>query len=272
MDLLHDTHGLLHHILKTLGEMNHGRPFYPGGIVQSSSSSAVLFLLGQYPSKAGDSSRICVVFNKRSQKVRQPGDLCFPGGRIASRLDSSLARLLTLPLFPLEGWSYWSLWRAQSPQEARRLALLLATSLRESLEEMRLNPLGVKFLGPLPSEELVMFGRILYPLVGWITRQKHFFPNWEVEKIIHVPLQDLLKPENYARYRLRFLGQDEGKGTTQDFPAFVHRRDNDEEVLWGVTYRIVTVFLKMVFGFTPPPLESRSVVRGTRGENYYNDT
>ena len=135
---------------------------------------------------------------------------------------------------------------------------------------MRLNPLGVKFLGPLPSEELVIFGRILYPLVGWIRRQKHFFPNWEVGKIIYVPLLDLLKPENYARYRLRFLGQDKGEGTTQDFPAFVYRKDNDEEVLWGVTYRIVTIFLKIVFGFTPPPMKSLSVVRGTRGKNYYN--
>ena len=137
---------------------------------------------------------------------------------------------------------------------------------------MRLNPFGVKFLGPLPSEELVMFGRILYPLVGWITRQKHFFPNWEVEKIFYVPLQDLLKPENYARYRLCFLGQGKGEGTTQDFPAFVYRKDNDEEVLWGVTYRIVTIFLKIVFDFMPPPMESLSVVRGTRGENYYNPT
>ncbi|MBW1774198.1 MAG: CoA pyrophosphatase [Deltaproteobacteria bacterium] len=272
MDLLHEPHGLHHHILKTLGEMDHGTPFYPEGISQSSSSSAVLFLLGRYPSRAGDSSRTCVVFNKRSQKVRQPGDLCFPGGRIATRLDSTLARLLPLPLLPLQGWSYWSLWRAQRPREARRLALLLATSLRESLEEMRLNPLGVKFLGPLPSEELVMFGRILYPLVGWITRQKHFFPNWEVEKIIYVPLQDLLKPENYARYRLRFLGQDKGEGATQDFPAFVYRKDNEEEVLWGVTYRIVTIFLKIVFDFMPPPMESLSVVLGTRGEDYYNPT
>ena len=69
---------------------------------------------------------------------------------------------------------------------------------------MRLNPLGIQFLGPLPSESLVMFHRVLYPMVGWIARQRHFFPNWEVEKIIRVPLEDLLQPENYACYRINF--------------------------------------------------------------------
>ncbi|MFC1579612.1 hypothetical protein ACFL4N_01725 [Thermodesulfobacteriota bacterium] len=267
MDL--DNHGMPHHILKTLGEVDHGMSFYPEGIARAPSSSAVLFLLGRHPSRHGHSSRTCVVFNKRSQKVRQPGDLCFPGGRVATRLDSALARLLPLPLFPLQGWPYWSQWRAQRPREAKRLAFLLATGLRESLEEMRLNPLGVKFLGPLPSEELVMFGRTLYPLVGWVRSQKHFFPNWEVEKILYVPLEDLLEPDNYCCYRLCFLGPDKGEGATQDFPAFVYRKDKEVEVLWGVTYRIVTVFLKTVFGFTPPPMESIPVVRGTRGENYY---
>jgi hypothetical protein len=135
---------------------------------------------------------------------------------------------------------------------------------------MRLNPLGVKFMGPLPSQELMMFGRILYPLVGWIKRQKHFFPNWEVEKIVYVPLKNLLKPENYVCYRLCFLGRNEREGPVQDFPAFLHRGKQGDEVLWGVTYRIVTVFLKMVFGFEPPPMNTLSVVCGTRGENYYD--
>lgn len=272
MDPMPDTYDLLEHILRTLGEANHGRGFYPGGIARSSTSSAVLFLLGRYPFRTGDSSRTCVVFNKRSQKVRQPGDLCFPGGRIASRLDAYLARLLKLPFFPLGGWSYWPLWRSQHPREALRLALLLATSLRESFEEMRLNPLGIRFLGPLPSENLLMFDRVLYPLVGWIRRQRHFFPNWEVEKVVYVPIADFLNPAHYVRYRLRFLGQEGGEGTPQDFPAFVHRRGNHEEVLWGVTYRIVTGFLKTVFGFQPPPMESLAAVCGSRGENYYNNT
>jgi len=148
----------------------------------------------------------------------------------------------------------------------------LATSLRESFEEMRLNPLGIRFLGPLPSQSLMMFDRIIYPMVGWISRQRRFFPNWEVEKIIHVPFKDLLQPANYACYRIHFEGRtgEEGNGITQDFPCFLFKKEKEREVLWGATFRIVMVFLKTVFAFTPPPMGSLPVVQGTVGENYYN--
>ena len=92
------------------------------------------------------------------------------------------------------------------------MALLFATSLRESFEEMRLNPMGVKFLGPMPSTSLVMFRRVIYPLVGWLKRQKHFFPNWEVEKMVYIPLEELLRGERYACYRITFVeGENPGK-------------------------------------------------------------
>lgn len=266
-----DARALRQHIVKILEENNKGACMFPRGIRRSSMTSAVLFLLGRHPSAAGGRFRPCIVLNKRSGKVRQPGDLCFPGGRVAARLDPFLSRLLKLPFLPLGRWPHRVPWYRQRPQESRRLELLLATSLRESLEEMRLNPLGIRFLGPLPSENLEWFHRILYPMVGWISRQRHFFPNWEVEEIIHVPLAELLKPKNYACYRLRFEGRKRhgSREVTQDFPCFLHQRDKGSEVLWGVTYRIVMVFLRAVFAFTPPALESLPVVNGTVAENYY---
>jgi hypothetical protein len=80
--------------------------------------------------------------------------------------------------------------------------------------------------------------------------------------------------ENYACYRLLFKGREgEGpKGFTQDFPCFLHRQEHEKEVLWGVTYRIVMVFLNRVFAFTPPDLDALPVVHGTLGEDYYNGT
>jgi len=50
----------------------------------------------------------------------------------------------------------------------------------------------------MPSEDLLLFRRVLYPMVAWINRQKRFLPNWEVEKIVYVPLRELLNPESYA--------------------------------------------------------------------------
>ena len=148
---------------------------------------------------------------------------------------------------------------------------MLATSLRESLEEMRLNPLGVRFLGPLPSQSVARFHRVIYPMVGWITCQRRFFPNWEVEKIVRIPLRRLLDPAHYACYRLNFQIQESADvwEGPQDYPCFVHQTHEEYEVLWGATYRIVTVFLDLIFGFQPPHLTSLPVVHGSLDDSYY---
>lgn len=242
---------------------------YPEDVSVSPATSSVLFLLGE---QCDGSPEPCVVLNKRSERVRQPGDLCFPGGRVAPRLDTFLSKMLKSPLSPLTRWRFWPDWRDRGGEQADRLSLLLATSLRESVEEMRLNPFGVTFLGPMPSEELWLFRRVMYPMVAWIHRQRHFLPNWEVEKIVYVPLRELLKPELYARYRLRFQGGGEngGEGYVQDFPCFRHENGREREVLWGATFRIVMSFLETVFGFRVPSMEALPVITKTMGERYLN--
>ncbi len=269
-DFLRDPPALIDHITRVLYEKNRCEHVFPRGISGSPATSAVLLLLGQHRQEGGLSPEPCLVLNKRSAKVRQPGDLCFPGGRLAPHLDPHLARLLGLPLFPLGRWPYWTEWCESRRREARRLALLLSASLRESLEEMRLNPLGVRFLGPMSSQSLVMFLRVIYPMAGWITRQRRFWPNWEVEKIVRISLRDLLNPGAYACYRLDYAtAHATGRhGTTQDHPCFVHRKNDSTEVLWGATYKIVTVFLELVFGFSPPDIRSLPVIYGSLDKNY----
>jgi hypothetical protein len=123
----------------------------------------------------------------------------------------------------------------------------------------------------MPSESLWMFRRILYPMVAWINRQKRFLPNWEVEKIVYIPLRELLNPEAYACYRLLFKGAGERGGDyVQDFPCFRHRKDGEEEVLWGATFRIVASFLQTVFGFRVPFTDSLPVITKTLDERYWN--
>ncbi len=271
-DITVNSPGLIDHITDVLYRKNGKPPLFPGGISGSGTASAVLFPLSRQYNGQGPSAGPWIIFNKRSQRVKQPGDLCFPGGRIAPQLDLCLSRLLTIPFFPLARWSYWSRLRNRRPRQARRLALLFATSLRESFEEMRLNPLGVNFLGPLPSQSLFMFHRVIYPMVAWIPRQKRFFPNWEVERIVCIPLSSLLNPGGYACYRLRFETGNENRQdpVTQDFACYLHEYKDESEVLWGATYRIVMVFLELVFGFRPPDTGSLPVVHGTLGKNYYS--
>ena len=257
-------------IIHALDERYHQDYLFSKRDMHSSDTSAVLFLLGQQPDKKGFLSEPCLILTKRSSKIKQPGDLCCPGGSISSRLDSFLAKLLYLPGSPLTRWPYWNYWRKERTQDTRDLALLFATSLRESFEEMRLNPLGLIFLGPLSSQRLVMFRRVIYPLACRVPHQKRFFLNWEVEKIIYIPIRKLLNPSRYACYRVQVnIPNNKAKHlNVTDYPCFIHRQHDESEVLWGATYRIAMGFLEIVFGFKPPDIESLPVVLATLDENY----
>ena len=269
-DLLGDPAGLQSFILKLLTEKCGCESLFqnePGNRVRSSS---VMLLLGQQVADNGADPEICVILNKRSKEVLQGGDLCCPGGTIKSGLDSYLAKVLLLPGSPLSRWPRWSYLHAHCPGEARLLSELLATALRESWEEMRLNPLGIRFLGPLPSQCLILFRRVIHPMVSWISRQKRFTVNREVEKIISIPLRALLDTHNYARYHLYVPPDLQWRlaGSDHEFPCFLYSHQGSREVLWGVTYRIVMSLVEMVFGFTSPDIRDLPRVDGALEECY----
>ena len=140
----------------------------------------------------------------------------------------------------------------------------------ESFEEMRLFPLDVSFLGPLPCQKLVLFKRTIYPLVGWVGHQTRFFPNWEVDKIIYIPLRKLLDPGNYVRYQYSFTlpGAEQTTWQTYDSPCYLHQGHPEKEVLWGATCRITLNFLKIVFGFRPPDISALRTVKSDMHANY----
>ncbi len=231
--------------------------------------SAVLFLLTQKQIGPSTAPEPCLLLNKRSQRVLQPGDLCCPGGGVAT-FDKILWRFMHLPFLPLHKWAQWPLWRFEHREMARRLALSLTTGLREAWEEMRLNPFKVALLGPLPVQQLILFERRIFPLAAWVQPHLRLKPNWEVERIVHVPLRRLLDPGNYGRYRLTF-NSGQGKMPRQnDFPCFIHQGGQGNEILWGATFRIAMDFLRLVFGFSLPEMDSVPVIRGDRGKTYLN--
>ena len=255
------------HIIDRLYAQNSHQSIFNLEKVDWQSVSAVLFLLGHYPGKGRYSDQPCLILNKRSAEVRQPGDLCCPGGRISPRLDAGLAALLRLPKSPLTRWLHWRRWRREQPRQAGWLRLLLATGLRESVEEMRLNPFGLTFLGPLPAQPLILFNRVIYPMVVWVSDQKRFYPNWEVEKIVRIPLRNLLDPAKYARYHLRIQNPSAGD-ILNTFPCFRLQKAGEDEILWGATYRITIGFLKRVFDFEPPNMRSLPEIHGRLGSSY----
>lgn len=237
--------------------------FAPNGNMRG--ISAVLFLLG-----TGTDGTPQLILNKRSPSVRQAGDLCCPGGGILPKLDPFLAKWIDLPLLPLFRWPYRKLWRRYRSDGYAKLSILLTTALREGLEEMRLNPFGVTFLGPLPAQQLILFQRTIYPMAVWINRQKHFFPNWEVDKIIRIPLADLLSAENYGQIAISGKGINHGplKMSKREFPCFIYRDHDQNELLWGATYRITINFLQTVFDFVPPDTESLPIIHRRIDRHY----
>ncbi|CAB1061720.1 hypothetical protein D1BOALGB6SA_6495 [Olavius sp. associated proteobacterium Delta 1] len=261
---------LVQHIIRVLNVQAGQNNLLSAQSIDAEAAAGVLLLLGPRGNNKNSHTEPCLILNKRSLKVRQPGDLCFPGGSVTPRLDSHLAKLFSLPATSLGRWKYWSQWKYAHPQTARLLSLFWATGLRESFEEMRLNPFGVKFLGPLPPQPLVMFRRVIYPMVAWVQRQKRFFPNWEVDKIVYIPLRELLDAANYRRYRLclQTRANEQSSNSGQDYPCFYFQTDGDAEILWGATYRIATLFIEYIFGFKPPILESLPIIEGRLDHNY----
>jgi len=233
-------------------------------------NSAVVLLLGYAWNGRRFGDDVGIYFNKRSPEVRQPGDICCPGGGMELVKDRHLARILQLPGLPF-GISRWVAANG-SPADAglERVALALATALREAWEEMRCNPLRFEFIGPLPAECLSLFQRRIYPLVGWSRGQKEFKPNWEVSAVPFIPLRKLLDPLNYVCLHLQYPPgmQNPDRPYREIFSGFRFDHDGQEEILWGATFRIVRHFLLLNFGFRAPPKETLPVRWRRMGAGY----
>jgi 8-oxo-dGTP pyrophosphatase MutT (NUDIX family) len=240
----------------------------PDALANGLSASSVVVPIGFDPERFP-----CLIFNKRSTQVRQSGDLCFPGGSPEPTVDPILSALLHLPGSPLKRWPHFHQWRNGSGRRHRLLSLMLAAALRESFEEMRLNPLSVRFLGPLPAQRLALFRRIIYPMVGRVRQGQRFRTNWEVERVVPIRVPDLLDPTRYRRYRIAYsppVSERVGR-RFGEFPAYRHEGRSGVEILWGVTYRITAAFLRLVFHFTPPALSDLKQVDGYLDETYYEN-
>ncbi len=266
--LIAEPAGLTARIIQALDAHASKAPLFDAAAADLTATSAVLLLLSRGGEGLEKPADICLILNKRSTRVRQSGDLCYPGGSVSPRFDFNAARLLGLPLGPLGRWPRWKKWRQERLLESRWLALYFATALREAFEEMKLNPLRVRFLGPLPHHRLVLFRRMIYPLAVWVPRQQRFKPNWEVARIVRIPLRQLFDPEHYVRYRLTMAGSSPATEQVREVPAFRFRSRTGRDILWGATYRITMSFLQLVFGFAPPEMESLPREDGHLGKSY----
>ena len=177
-------------------------------------ASAVLVPLVKSKGKLG------ILFEVRSAALAwQPGDICFPGGRID--LDD---------------------------------ADDLAAALRETEEELGIPRASVQMLGPL-NKVVSPIGVILNPFVGFLPDIDAILPNpAEVEKVFVAPLDYLLAVEPmiaHMELATRPLGdfhlelmppsyaRDWKRRTT--YPVYFYQWDG--HVIWGLTARVLYGFL-----------------------------
>lgn len=101
----------------------------------------------------------------------------------------------------------------------------LATALRESREEIGLDPALVRPLGYLDCFETIS-GYCITPVVASIAADAQLYPAPdEVAEVFEVPLAFLLAPENLRRYTMEF------RGHRRPMVEFVHGGHR----IWGAT-------------------------------------
>ena len=160
-------------------------------------ASAVLLLL--YP-KDGE---YCILFNKRTEEVEfNKGDICFPGG-------------------------------AKDPEDHD----LSATALRETQEEMGIDPQHITILGGL-DQTTTKAGFVIHPVVGTIPYPYDFKPSSiEVAAVLEVPISTLFDERNI---REEALVQSDGNLVRSR--AYTY----GSHLIYGATARILSQFLELL--------------------------
>jgi len=207
---------------------------------------------------------------KRSAKVTQPGDLSCPGGILHSFLDPLLRPLISYRLIPILQGDALKYTLTKDRTTSRAITLFLTNAVREAWEETGLKPWNILFLGPLPSYSLLLFKRTIFPLVGFVKREWHFYPNSEVENIIEIPLRTFFDDRNYGLYRIQ-PSNDIGTGRkdSREFPCLIiHDNQGKEEILWGATFFIIMNFLNIVLDLEMPDVHEKRVITRILGPEY----
>lgn len=163
-----------------------------------------------------------ILFEVRSHKMRrQPGEICFPGGRID--VDDN------------------------SEKEA---------AIRETKEELGISDQAISSVYPL-DYLVTPFGMIIYTFSGFVDISKQFNPNpKEVDEIFTVPLSFFLETEpqiHYVNLEVQpevdfpfelIPGGENYNWRTRKMAEYFYIYEG--KVIWGLTARILAHFIAMI--------------------------
>lgn len=165
---------------------------------------------------------IHILFEVRAYNMRrQPGEICYPGGRID-------------PDDPNEQY----------------------TALRETSEELGISIKNIRHVIPL-DYMVNALGRIIYPFVGVIDKPELIVPNEsEVAEVFTVPLEFFknIQPEIYKVHLIaqpeqdfpydRIIGGENYNWHKTHIDEYFYKYE--DKVIWGLTARILHHFLELV--------------------------
>ena len=162
------------------------------------SSAAVLILLVR------NNGKWHILYTRRTNNVKtHQGEVSFPGGGFEEQ-DQSLRE----------------------------------TALRETWEEIGINPSEIKIYGSLPPTKTIS-NFMVYPFVGVIEELPALKVNKnEVEKVFLIPLDWLMDQRNYYEKDVE-IGTRTAKGV-------LHYEVFDNELLWGLTARITQQLIQLI--------------------------
>ena len=142
-----------------------------------------------------------LLLTRRAETLRrQPGDISFPGGAVDPSDETALA-----------------------------------AALRESREEVGLDPQAVTVLGQMDELGTVTGFRIT-PFVGVVIGPYDFAPNHEVGELLKVPIGILSDPAALS-IEIRRI-----RGVARDVYHYRYR----EHDIWGITGQLVRDFLELI--------------------------
>jgi coenzyme A diphosphatase NUDT7 len=165
---------------------------------------------------------IHVLFEVRSLELRrQPGEICFPGGRI-------------------------------DPQDLDEKA----AAIRETMEELGIEREGITGVFPLDFM-ISAFGMMIYPFVGFLNSPESIRPNLaEVGEIFTVPLTYFLKTDPEI-YHINFkvepeenfpfdlvIGGENYNWRTRALDEYFYTYE--EKAIWGLTAKILSHFIDIL--------------------------
>lgn len=163
-----------------------------------------------------------ILFEVRSYQLRrQPGEICFPGGR-------------------------------KDPHDKDEMY----TALRETMEELGVEQSRITNIVPL-DYLVTPFGTIIYPFAGTISQHTRIKPNpGEVEEVFTVPLSFFekatpeiyevnckMEPEENFPFE-HIIGGKNYQWQTRSIKEYFYFYE--DKVIWGLTARILTHFLDVL--------------------------